>query len=413
MKIWIKFLIGIASGIILSLVIPSQWGGDLFSYLSELFINIGRYAIFPLVFFSMIMAINDLKSDKKILKTFGLIFLYIIGFAVVFIIIGVLSVILFSPERIVINTEQAEQVHMPGVKETLLNAFPKNVFTAFVGSPDILLPIIILAIVIGANLSFDRNITRPVSQLSDSLSRIFYQINSYVNEVYGIALIAITVNLIFSLTNQQMGIFEKDTDFSQFFIVLSIDTAIILFGVFPGLLYLFGERKNPFKWLYAVLGPALIAFITGDEFLSMGTVIKHGNENMGIPRKIGTPVYTMFALFGRAGTAMVTSVSVILFLKSKSNLDITFEAVILIMALSFLISFILYSSPGTGALTAISLLGIFYGRDTNENFLMLKKIAPILMSFGVLLDMATSIFTSFLISLQYGYKPKTDIRDFI
>ena len=258
------------------------------------------------------------------------------------------------------------------------------------------------------NLTFDKAITRPVVQFVDSLSRIFYHINSFITEIYAVGLIFITASSVMTLRAVQ-----NFSIYTQLILILIIDIAIVIFGVFPGILYLLGEKKNPYKWLYAITGPLLTALATGDGYISLSMLIKHGKENMGVPRKIGSISYPVYALFGKAGTALVVSVSFFIILKSISAADINILDVLWVVAFSFLVSFAVSSRPGDGVFIAIVLLCNASTKINQNQYLILKAIQPLLIGFGVILDVATSAFVSFLITHKDGEKLKIEARDFI
>ena len=178
MKIWIKLLIGIILGIILGLVIPTNTGSDFFEGASQIAINIGRYVIFPLVFFSLIFGTYELKLSRARFKTYGLMFLYMLASTLLLVIIGVLSVFILFQGRIEIVTDKMDSINVPGFKEVLLTSFSKNMFNALIEHGDFLLPVMVLALIFGMNLTFDKAITRPVVQFVDSLSRIFWRTGS-------------------------------------------------------------------------------------------------------------------------------------------------------------------------------------------------------------------------------------------
>ena len=105
------------------------------------------------------------------------------------VVIGTLSVLVFPPERIPITVE-AEKAFVPvNIMDGLRAIFPRNLFSVFWGSGDFLLPLMVLAFLLGVNMDFDRQLTRPIVQIFDSLSRIFYHLNSLVVELFGIAMI--------------------------------------------------------------------------------------------------------------------------------------------------------------------------------------------------------------------------------
>jgi Na+/H+-dicarboxylate symporter len=196
-------------------------------------------------------------------------------------------------------------------------------------------------------------------------------------------------------------------------VILLINTGIILFGIYPALLYLFGKRENPYKWLYAVIGPAITAFLSRDVYFTLASLTKHGKESLGIPRRIGSATFPFFAMFGRAGTAMVTAVSFVVILTSYSSLGITFAQFLWVLIFSFLFSFTLAIVPGMGVFVALSSMCALYGRGIEEGYLILGAVMPILISFGVLLDVITSAFASLLIAKHEDVHEQIEAGDFI
>ena len=71
MKVWIKYIIGIALGLIVALILPVDNAvmAGILSFLNDLVIHIGRYVVVPLIFCTTIVSFNKLRSSKLILKT--------------------------------------------------------------------------------------------------------------------------------------------------------------------------------------------------------------------------------------------------------------------------------------------------------------------------------------------------------
>ena len=280
MKIWIKLLIGIVLGIIIAAIIPSKQAASVhLGNVSEVLIQVGRYAVFPLVFFSLTIGTYELKLDKRVFRVYGRVFLYLVLSTVILVLVGIVSVFLFSP-RIPIITMKVPPPQVPGLMETLIAIFPNNAFGVLVGEGSILLPILILAYILGANLTFDRVITRPVTQIFDSLSRIFYHIISLVAELFWVAAIVIVSSSLI-----QIMMIENLDMYRELLLILIIDIAVVTLGIFPGLIYLLDRANNPYKLLYASLGPALTGLISGNAYLPIGMLSKHGKESLGVPRR--------------------------------------------------------------------------------------------------------------------------------
>jgi hypothetical protein len=83
------------------------------------------------------------------------------------------------------------------------------------------------------------------------------------------------------------------------------------------------------------------------------------------------------------------------------------------MGASFLISFLLGSVPGMGAFVALSLLCGSYGKGLEQGYLILKPVAPLLVSIGVLLDMITASLVSLLVARHQGIQKEIEVKDYI
>jgi aerobic C4-dicarboxylate transport protein len=406
MKIWIKLLIGSLVGLAAGFFIPVQSQG-FFDSLSSLLVGIGRYALFPFIFFSLGIGTSELRQEKRLLRVYYSVFKYLVLSAGLLIIIGTLSVLVFPPERIPITIESDRAFDPVSVIGGLQTIFPRNLFAVFFGSGDFLLPILVLAFLLGLNMDFDRQLTRPVMQLFDSLSRIFYHLNSLIAELFAIALIAIAAARVSHLSHSDLGMYK------QIIIILAVDVVVVAFGVFPGALYLLGIRENPYRWLYASIGPAIAGLFTGDAYISLGILTKHGKESLGVPRMVGSAVYPLFAVVGRAGTAMVATVSFILILRSYSSLEITFLQTLWVMLFSFIVSFILGAMPGNGAFYAVFMLCSLYAKGLQEGYLILRTIAPLLVSFGAFIDVLSSAFVSLLVAREENVWTEVETENFI
>ncbi|MDA3939769.1 MAG: cation:dicarboxylase symporter family transporter, partial [Spirochaetia bacterium] len=68
MKIWLKYLLGIIIGIVLGILITPEniIFKDILTFLTDLIINIGRYTIFPIVFFSIGYGTFKLKQENRL-----------------------------------------------------------------------------------------------------------------------------------------------------------------------------------------------------------------------------------------------------------------------------------------------------------------------------------------------------------
>jgi Na+/H+-dicarboxylate symporter len=361
-----------------------------------------------MVFFGLTAAVYELRVEKKTLALYYRTIVYTALTSLGMIAVGIFLISILSPGRIPIIIEEQIPIAKPEIGALLFQVFPKNGFMIFAESGDFLLPLAFFALFLGLNLTFDRPTTRPVIEIIDALSRVFYHMNTFITEFIFIGCIALAGSFVFHFR----GIGEINL-FMELFLVLGLFSLIMAFVIFPGFLYFFCGKKTPFRWMYAQLGPALGALLSGDLYFSLGLLIRHGKESLGVPRRAGAITYPFLAVFGRGGSGMVTAVSFIVILRSYSSLEIGFFQLLWVLFVSFGVSFILGAVPGAGTLVGISLLSGFYGRGMEEGFLILKPIAPLLISLGAFLDAVSAAFISVLVSDRMKMTRSVEEREMI
>ena len=94
MKIWIKYLIGIALGIVTAFVLPESYLQEtgIVSFLSDIAIRTVRFLLVPLMFFSFTVAVFKLRDTKKFFKTLLISGIIIVSITVVFTILGLVAI---------------------------------------------------------------------------------------------------------------------------------------------------------------------------------------------------------------------------------------------------------------------------------------------------------------------------------
>jgi Na+/H+-dicarboxylate symporter len=181
MKVWLKLLIGALLGVLLGWLLPNDNPQALStaSWLCQMATRIGCYATVPILIFSLTIAVYELRQDGQFWPLILRSILLILGSAVFVIASGLLATMLFSPDRIPIQIEEQVELISLDVSQGALDLFPSNMFAALFTDGIQLLPLCVFAFFLGMGLSYDRNYTKPVISLIDSLSRIFYHIASF------------------------------------------------------------------------------------------------------------------------------------------------------------------------------------------------------------------------------------------
>ena len=396
MKIWLKFIIGIALGGVIALLIPREPAAlNILNQISLICINIGKYAVLPLLFFSLTVAVYELKAERKLavlLKHYFLwLALFTLGCALLGIIAGIVLPALKLPQPPPEIAGLAQFSLVDSLKEHI---FPDNLLRIFTQVGFSIFPLLVLAFLIGLSLDYEKQFTRPVFQLADGISRIAYHINSLVIEIFWIAIIALSAARFLLIKNLQGG-----EAYLSFFIVLSICLLLIIFVGLPLFLYFTNRRKNPFLWLHANLGLILASLFSGDNYLSTALLVRLGKENMSVSRKIGS-LYSLSAFFSKAGTALVVSLSLIFLRKSALGGEIPFLEYLWIFGFSIVASLLVglfaTSFPTSGAYAALAFLTMGYIQPAlpADKYLDFGQIAPLVLGVSALLD---SLITSAIV----------------
>lgn len=410
MKIWLKLLIGSILGAVLGFLLPQENASVLgvLSWLEQFALHLGRYSAVPLLFFALVMAVYHLRMDKEFWPVMGRSLLVMILSAVVVIFLGIIVTILFPPARIPIQIEENFETVSLDLPETILRVFPNNMFRAVLTDGMFLFPLCVMAFFIGMGLSFDKNYARPIAGIVDALSRIFYHIATFFTEIIALAIIALAAYWAVRYhAVLQAGVFR------DLLLLLGIFAAVLVFGIFPLFLFIAKPQSNPWAQLYGSLGQAVGGFLSGDINFTLPLLFRHVKENLGVRRRANAVTISLFAVFGRAGSAMVAAVCFLVIIKSYSSLGVSIGDVLGIGVRSVLISFLLAPYPGSGAYTALAVLGMGYGRSFESGYLILKPLAFYLISIGTFIDVMICSFASYMVGKASGLQEEKDVRHFI
>lgn len=383
MRIWFGLLLGTAAGIVLGLVLPSSGGDTLgvFSDIAQFIINIGRYVVFPLIFFSAALGIYELWIENKLHKL-GLVSLAFVPLtSLATVLIGVFSMVIFRPERIPIIVKEGEVLELPSLVSMAEKVFPSNLFSVFVADSAFLLPVFTAAVLFGLAFHYQRAHAEPSLDLFDSLSRVIYRITHYIIEGMMVGFAVLGGYRVLQIRG------ASDLDlFVQLLVLLLGVILFMAFVVFPLVLYLVGGKRSPLPWLRGMLGPVLAGLLSGDSYFTLPFLVRFGKDNLYLPRKVGSTVFPLAVMFARAGTAMVIAVSFLVILQSYSSLELVASQFFWVLGASFGVSFLLGGVPGSGALIGLALVSQWYGQGLEEGYLILLPAAPFLVAAGVLLD---------------------------
>ena len=396
MKVWIKYLIGVALGVLAAFILPAENAAfaNAVSFLTELFIRIGRYVVVPLLFTSAIVAVSKLRTSKLLLKTTWLTVLTIVASSLILTLIGLISILLVKLPRIPITVDVATEAFNLNVKGLILSLFPYSGFGA-VMEGSFLLVCLIFAFIIGWESASEETTFKPVFVISDSFSNLFYNIAAFFTEIMSILCIAIVCYWTMDFRNViEPGIY------TPMIIMFIVDFIVVAGIIYPIILHFVCHDPHPYKVLFASIAPLILSFFGGDSNLVIPLANRHLRDSLGIRRRCRGFTYPLFAIFARGGSALVTTISFILIWRSYSSLSIPMSDILWIFGLSFGLSFLLGGIPSGGAFVLLTILCSKYARGFETSFLLLKPASVIICSFAALFDTLTAMVGTYIVAVK-------------
>ncbi|MCL2809128.1 MAG: cation:dicarboxylase symporter family transporter [Treponema sp.] len=410
MKVWIKLLIGSVLGMTIGFLLPDS--ESVFSaliWLERLALGIGRYAVAPVLVFALTIAVYELRMDEQFWPMVLKNIILIVSVSAFVIFAGIMVTIIFSPERIPIETDVQTEILSLSIAENIMDLFPSNMFSVLAKDGIFLFPFCVFAFFLGIGLNYDRNYSKPVISLIDSLSRIFYHVASFFSEILGFILIVLAAFWAVRFNSLLQAQVYKDL-----IVMLGLFSVVLCFGIFPLFLYFLKPKTNPWRVLYGFLGPAIAAFFSGDVNFSIPVLQRHSKENFGVQRRSSALSLSLFATFCRCGSAMVAAAAFIVIIKSYSYLRIGSVDLLTIGLYAFAISFALARHPGDGAYIALAALCLIYGGgEYKAAYLIMKPIAFYLIAVGTFIDVMLNAFGTYVLAHTNGYIKEKNLVHFI
>ncbi len=410
MKIWIRYLLGLTTGLIIALffVDPVSASSEVWLDLSELAVRVGRYLLLPLVFFGTLVSVHDLREHKQALSTWTLLIILIVVLPALAVTVGAIALLFFQPGVLPIILEDAVLQETPDILSILGVIFPDNALSVLTGPGRNLLAAVILGAMTGMTMSTDRRFAGLLEDIADALCRLFFRLNAVIVQLFGIGLLAITVATVLRFRN--LGNLEF---YAPMILVISFTAGVVTLGLYPLLVWGFGRKWNPLLWMYSMIAPGLAALVSGDVFLAGGTLAYTGRHNIGVRREVGGSALPLALMFARAGSAMVSAMAFIMVLRSFSGLELGIASVIRVVVMSFGFSFLLPAVPAGGVLVLLSMLASGYSQGFEDAYLILRPAAPILLSIAAYVDVMTAGVVMHIVAGRRKLRDLPDTADMV
>jgi len=304
-----EFLIflSILLGLIVGYYFPNFSKG--IKFLGDIFINVLKMFVLPIVVFSISSSLLNLRDINKI-KVMGFITIFLYFFTMFLAVVNSLFfTYLINPgegEKIVINNSNPVNIEQKNLIDFLVNLFTPNVFKSLVNNE--ILQIIVFVVIISLGILY-------FSYIKEREFNYIVDLINYINEVL-IFLVRFVIKLspigIFSLISNVVANYGFDPLFSLYKYVLVVVLSILSHAliILPLVVYIF-SRSNFYEVIYKVKEALMIAFSTSSSMATLPTTIQLAINKVGIRKEVAEFVLPLGATINMNGTALYEAVAAI------------------------------------------------------------------------------------------------------
>src|SRR4051794_15491172 len=275
-----QIMIGLVLGAFIGWIQP-DWGNKVY-FLRDIFLNLIKSIIAPLVFSTIVVGIAGGGALRKVgrMGIKALIYFEIVTTAALFIGLTVVNlvkpgagVILATANTDVIKT--IEQSHPKTLIETIVHAFPSSIIEAMVRGD--VLQIVAFAVLFALAVSAVGEKGKPIVRGMESLSQVMFKFTNYVMMV---APIGVGAAMAHTVGTQGLGVLLNLGK-----LILTLYVALIIFIALVFGLVMIICRVPLRQFVHAVREPATLAFATTSSESALPRAME-AMERFGVPRHI-------------------------------------------------------------------------------------------------------------------------------
>jgi proton glutamate symport protein len=346
----VQIMIGLVVGVAIGWLRP-DWGNAVY-FLRDIFLNLIKSIIGPLVFSTLVVGIaggGDLRKVGR-MGVKALVYFEVITTAALFIGLAIVNFtkpgmgvpLAGNPSEIV---QKIGENHPRTLVETLVHVFPSSVVDSLVRGD--ILQIVAFAVLFAMAVSAVGEKGKPIIRAMESLSQVMFKFTNYVMMF---APFGVGAAMAHTIASQGPGVLVSLGNLIFTYYVALIIFIVLIFG-----LVIFITRVPIRQFVRAVREPAAIAFATTSSESAMPKAMQ-AMERLGVPKRIVgfvMPTGYSFNLDGSMIFLSITSVFIAQAAESTTGLHFGLSQQ-LPMMLAFMVT-----SKGLAGVPRASILVLF------------------------------------------------------
>lgn len=329
-----QILISLIAGILFAIYLyPYVY---LVSWMGNLFLQLLKMVIIPLIFSSIVTGVGGIGSPENMGRLgFKTISFYILT-SLLAIVLGLVMVNLVRP-GIGIDLSQAGNIkELPAASQSigriLLNAIPDNIFKSMASGD--MLPIIFFAMTFGLFTNMvKKDSQQPILSFFNAVFEIMMKITMAVIKLTPFGVFAIMATVISQYAGNGEAVINIFSSLGLY--MLTVISALLIHSMVTlPLIMWFTVRINPWKHFRNMSIPLLTAFSTSSSSATLPLTMEAVENKDGVSNKISSFTLPLGATINMNGTALYECVAVI-FISQAYGIELTWvqQTIVVLTAL--------------------------------------------------------------------------------
>lgn len=408
MKTWVTYIAALAMGFATALLFKDING--IFGIFMNIFyfgVNLSIALFIPIVLITFSSGVASLKKDQVGSKlSWGLIGWAVIT-SVLLPLVAVAVYKLFPTNFPVTSTAGTDTSSIKSIIENkslsaLSQLYPSNPFRTLSYASTFLLPVIIIAWILGLSLKPSSDVIRPAYTVVNSFAEVMYRITRTAT-VIGSAFAYFASTYFFLYLYREKTLLVS----KRFLAVTTSSTFFVLLIILP-LLYalITGFRKNPYSVIGNSVSSLSLALVTGNILTADLVGESISRQNGGAQKRAVSVTTPVFTIIGRGGTGFVSTLSSLMLLEAITGAEVSLSISMVIAAMTMIVTFSSSAFIGYEIIAIVYLTLSYLKINTYGAEIAIVALLPFLSGLGTMLDSAINNMASIIASFFIG----TDIK---
>lgn len=369
-NLWIQVVISLFVGLGVGLILGDDVGVGIddqsldftTSYLkipASIFVSLIYMIIVPLIFTSIVVAVNNLGTTEK-LRTLGLgVASYFVITTIIAILVAVFLASIIAPGSLIDITAMQESYDLSDkdmeinegfslddIPNAVSNIIPRNPITSYLEGQ--MLSILIFALIIGLSMAaLPKESSKSLLDILESIQKITLHILLFAMKIVPFAVFGLIVGMVSKVGIESMaglGVYMGT-------VILGLGIMVIVYTLILKLV-----AKRPISSTFSKFrNPQTVSFSTASSMATMPITLKTAEEDLKIDTKVSKFVIPFGTTVNMDGTALYQVIAVF-FLAQLFSIELSILAIFVIIITSLLASIGTPAVPGAGTIVLSTIL---------------------------------------------------------